>query len=483
MRLIVSQPHSALADGRPTGLIPVGVTRWRGPEDLFGVVVKVTFTFQQGDPGVETALVAPEPLSLQLDTDSELGGAGEGELAYGTDLGFYKPRCDVLLTGHAHAKQAVNGIDAAIRVADVERRFQVVASAAATALPLSQSYLRDPLGAHPCPIVGPRVLQREDADTAFAPEQLVTQQLAVEDQQAAKLPDDALIVLTGLSPRGPERQVKLPGLRPQLFVGAGDYGEGVLALTFDTLWIDTDLEIMVGLWRGILPLPASEARQIDRMIVTLEDSQHPRDVAAIEREVGRGRFHYAVEEDDLPEGPPAVDDDALVFTKLRAREPTPEPTITLEVYAEVSAELAEQREPRNEVLRRHGFDEAIWLLEERAWLSRMAAATTGQAGAGGLELAMRYGELYLAAQERLADPAEAKLTVDQYAELKVSLDEARDPADVLRAHELSLPAWMRIDRRWCAAARDDDEVAKQVDRAMTRARQARPQAGVAEEDR
>ena len=43
-----------------------------------------------------------------------------------------------------------------------------------------------------------------------------------------------------------------------LVAAAGDYGEGVLALTFDTLWIDTDLEIVVGLWRGLLPLPEQQ---------------------------------------------------------------------------------------------------------------------------------------------------------------------------------------------------------------------------------
>jgi hypothetical protein len=75
-----------------------------------------------------------------------------------------------------------------------------------------------------------------------------------------------------------------------------------------------------------------------------------------------------------------------------------------------------------------GLDEKTFLQEERAWLTKMGDA----AMSGDSALALRYGELFVAAQDGLAGPREGSETASVYAILKVDMDDADDPAALLQ---------------------------------------------------
>lgn len=469
MRLVVSQPQLAVADGSPSGPIPVGIASWRGAEDLFAFVVKLTFTFQHGAEGVEIAALREEPAPLRVDTQSELSGARDGELAYASDFRLYRPRCDVLVHGHAYAPQPVHGVDAALSVGTVARRFQVVSQAPAQKLPLVHAALRDPSHeGYACPPVGPLSVPWEDDETWLEHVDFAQHQNAAPEQQLDELAPDATIELIGLSPRASRRVLKLPGLVPQLKVDGGLYGEGLARLRCDSLHIDTDAEVIECVWRAVSPVKRSSIDSIGEMLLSVERAAAPRHPDELAKSLCRGVFHYVIHEEDLVDGPPELDDSALTFARLRARAPQPEPLITLEQYAQISAELAEQRQPRPAILESHGLDADAWSLEERGWMGRISDA----AMAGDASLSEQFSALYLAAQRALADPAEEELSMDTYAEIKVAMENGASQGQVLRARQLSITAWIRVDNRFSAAAREDAAVKKDLERAMERARVA-----------
>ena len=78
--------------------------------------------------------------------------------------------------------------------------------------------------------------------------------------------------------------------------------------------------------------------------------------------------------------------------------------IPLELYAAITAELGEKREPRARTLQRHGLDDDDWTIEERAWTTAIAAASADDDGA----LLVEFARLLGAARDNLAfDPASA----------------------------------------------------------------------------
>lgn len=472
MPLIVSQPQFAAPDGDLINRIPVGIARWGGPEDLFSFVVKLTFTFGT-DANADDVVVArlyEQQAPLRLDTPCELPGAAEDELAYASDFRFYRSNVDVLLTGHAHAPQPTYGIDASIKVGKVFRQFQVVAADAALQLPMTQHAIRDPnAGDYACPPVGPVPAPREDENVPLERVDFAQHQHAPPAQQLEDLEPDAMIELKGLSPRGNLRRVQLPGLVPQLHVDGGPYGEGLIRLRCDTLWIDTDFELIECVWRAVSPVKQAAMGEIGIILVSVEHAGEPRSFEEHEKTMCRGTFHYVVEETDLPDGPEEVSGADLTFAKLRARAPQPEPQITIEKYAAVSAELAEKREPREAILEKHGLDADSWSLEERGWMGKMSdAAISGNAA-----LTTEFSALYLAAQKALADPAEEDFALDDYADMKAAMEDGVSQGKVLRGRDMSVTAWIRIDNRWRAAARQDEKVAANLQRALERARAAR----------
>jgi Uncharacterized protein conserved in bacteria (DUF2169) len=474
MRIVVAQiePRSGALGGAPDGEpapLRVGLVRWSQGGPRISVVAKATFSFAQPDPGERvTAVVAAEQQPLSLARPSQQNGAAPGELYYPSDFVPRKAKADVLVVGHAYAMSPAARIDAAIRVGELRRAFTVMAGVPTDRIPLSSGYVRAADGLHRADPVGPAALGeipraadlRDDFD-------FLVYSGAAPSSRAAAIPSNATVELLGLSHSRRSLTVALPGLSPRVFVERGELGPIAVEMTCDTLWITTDHELCVLVWRGSFDAAAPGADEVERLLCALEPDAAPRSFAELRGEVQRAAFALAVEEPDLLPGAEPPPGDAVAIAKYSSWEDgAAEPRITLAQYSQISAELTENREPRGDVLRRSNLDEDRWTVEERAWLSKMSDG----AMRGDATLAVAYSELYLAAQDGLTRPAELERTLADYAEIRAAMDEAEDPATVLRARSLSLSEWMRLDRRWSREAASHPGVAADLSRLLTAAR-------------
>jgi hypothetical protein len=121
-------------------------------------------------------------------------------------------------------------------------------------------------------------------------------------------------------------------------------------------------------------------------------------------------------------------------------EPEPAPdAIPIERFAAISAEIAEARAPRGEVLRSHDLQEGAWTATERHWESALMAEATR----GSDQLRTAYDHAYVAAVESFR----GSITVEEYVRLVVGLERKR--ADqVLDELKIQRPALMRVIRLW-----------------------------------
>jgi hypothetical protein len=221
----------------------------------------------------------------------------------------------------------------------------------------------------------------------------------------------------------------------------------------DTLWIDVEGERCVVVFRDDFRVDSQRVPDVDRILIGVA-------LREIEREellplLPRVAPRFAVEA--AAPSAEAVDEDEadeLMMARYATWSEAPAPEMPFEKYAGISAELAEKREPREAVLRRHGLDEDTWTIEERAWLGELARGAVAQDGA-----AEDFGERYLIAQDAAAGPEEASWTLADYAELTGSLEQATDVYKVLARRGLTMGAYQRLDRRWTKAMRDDPAIA------------------------
>src|SRR5580704_1435434 len=77
---------------------------------------------------------------------------------------------------------------------------------------------------------------------------------APRDQQVERLRDNERLVLENLHPQHPRLVTTLPGLRPRAFADRGE-GPQEIAMTADTLWIDTGRGTCTLTWRGYVESP------------------------------------------------------------------------------------------------------------------------------------------------------------------------------------------------------------------------------------
>lgn len=393
--------------------LPVGVLRWSAPTPTLTVIVKVTLTFGRGCEVVDDAQWAElAPAQTPLAGTVQLA-PGARDLAYPTDFVPFKRHADVLLTGHAYAPLRPSAvglgapttrIDAGLSVDRLARAFALVAHGAHAHIPLGPATLRDrdglsavdPVG----PIASPDVLAPQrwhDKDFDFT-----RYNAASPLQRLPSVEPDAIIQLTHLSPRGEELRVLLPGLAPRVLMNPS-YGSTTveIAMDCDTLHIDTDRETMTLLFRGDMAIESMDTTMIGRLVVSLEHQDRPRSVSEIFRELPRGMFFYAAEPDDVaPNAPPIPETTAeLMMARYETwgHERAPDPVLSIERYAMVTAELAEQREARARILARHDLDEDGWTLEERAWAEILADIGAENDGAFADEL----GRLLVEARARV----------------------------------------------------------------------------------
>ena len=442
-RIIVAQPR------RDHAALPTGVLHWFHGMDALTVIVKGTFSYADSD----TLVLCGEQEPLTIDRPSELAPA---ELMMASDFVPRKSAVDVLLYGHAHAVQATTRIDARIALGEMQRSFCVVSDREQSTIALTDDHLRDRNG-EMTPPVGPAfsiaLLEPvvDDADSADI------YMSAVPMMRCGSVAAGDVIELMGLSARG-KRRLRLPSMQPVLTAPA--LAEIVPQLmTCDTVWLDTDNERCVLVWRAAFDTLGG----VEQLTLGFVDG---------EGDLARGHFFYAAQRHDLSSEPKPDTDEA---DRLRmARYETladidgPQPSITLERYAIITAELAEQREPREDVLARHGFDEDAWLLEERGWLERMA----GDALTGDATVAAQFGDLFVEAQGELARPEEHARTLSDWVTISVAIERAEDVSQALFDHDLTLAEWLRLDKRWRTACIADDALEAQRSELLAKLRGA-----------
>jgi hypothetical protein len=458
-----SAPHAPGA-ARPTHPpLAVGAFDWRDPEPVATVVVKLTYDLA-GDAPVLAAEQRPPATGNIANLEADL----YGEVYYPFDFAPHKPLADVLVVGHACAPGgAAEQIPIGISVGSLTRAALARAAAPAEKIPLGGSCLLTPDGEHP-DRVGPARIPADKSARALASDHVYSVfNAAPPEQRRAYLEPGETVRLSGLSPRG-ERVFELPRERPRVRAKLrGPLPEVELQMVADTLWIDVDRELMVIVWRGMLAL--HRPGLLDRLSVSLEPAGTVRPWPEILRSAGRGAFSISADPEDAERAPrDAEERDSIASARsdLILGPMAPEPQLTLAAYTALAAELAEQREPRADVLRRHDLDEPGWALEERAWLEGMA----NQAMAGDGTLAVEYGDAFVAAQDGLAQPHEASRTHADWAEITAALEVSADLPKELTRRGLRLSEWMRLDRRVQRAASADDEVARETDALLEEAR-------------
>ncbi len=251
--------------------LPVGIVPWASPEPTCTVVIKATFSIDRdGD-----ARLADEQDPLFVDRPSSID---PDELESATDFAPLKARADILLVGHASADAETTAIAALLRVDGLTRRFFALAGAPSTQIPLSSLYLRAAgAGSEEVVRVGPEAPWSTErrahlGDRALGEDGLPLGPLrgfdfgffnaAPPEQQVELLRAGATLLLRGLLPDAERREVRLPGLRPVVFLmrratnGRGSTGE--IALRCDTLLIDTDRAVCSLTWRGVFEPPGED---------------------------------------------------------------------------------------------------------------------------------------------------------------------------------------------------------------------------------
>src|SRR5690606_19958548 len=172
---------------------------------------------------------------------------GGPELYYARDRVPAKGRADVLVVGQAKSRAPVRAIAVRVAIGDVDKRCFACASAPATSVPLTSTYLRASPDGAGMVRVGPIAGGRADEEPYNA---------APADQRASLLAPGAELVLAGLLAPGDVVSTQLPTWRPTAYrTEQRDASSGWerVALACDTLWIDVDRALAVLVWRGRMP--------------------------------------------------------------------------------------------------------------------------------------------------------------------------------------------------------------------------------------
>jgi hypothetical protein len=96
-----------------------------------------------------------------------------------------------------------------------------------------------------------------------------------------------------------------------------------------------------------------------------------------------------------------------------------------------------------------------------------------QAQSGDALLAAEYGDKLMAAQDALATPEELERTARDYAYVLIEIENNYDVPTVLREQGMTLPAWLRLDRRFTKARATDAALDGEIEQACAEWRAAR----------
>jgi hypothetical protein len=441
---------------------------------MMTVVVKASASFAGDGPRRLTRWVSPAPLSARSAVDGE-------DRPTPDDFVPFKRFCDVLVVGnvpiHARPSGEVPPRHAAVRLGDASCSF-TLASSAPQRVPLRTPHLVATAGN--APHVGARPTP-EHLDVLEHPDDFdwSVYQSAHPSLRVGYVDTGSTLVLEGLYDDAERLEIQLPELGARALCDwARDEHPEDVDLQLDTILLDLDAHQIDLVWRGYVHTEPNPRHDVDRVIVgwssderfRVSDEAEAR-FSEILSELPRGRFEYAWEIEDVRGGtePPALAHEDYEMARYETLDQVlaPSPTLSLEQHAKIAAELVEEREPRERVLTRHGFDEFGWALEERALAMQMGTLPMEERESPQEE----YGRHFLAAQEALARPEDDRFRSEDYARITVAI-EVDDPKRVFREEGLSLGSWMRIDRKWQARLATDAELEAKVN-ALLAAERAR----------
>ncbi|MBK6517141.1 MAG: DUF2169 domain-containing protein [Polyangiaceae bacterium] len=444
----------------------VGVHPWWMPEPALSVFVRATLPLGATTP----AFVEPTPLSVGEAPDRP------------DDFIPLRPALDLVLTGLVDMAGVPQGgvfvRRAAISIGEAREEL-LIASGAPGRVPLAPPYTRWLDGSEAR--LGPRPLTSAVPADGIHPDgfDFDAYQIGADRLQFDGMPAGEPLVLQGFFAEGDRVETLLPDLAPRLLVDLAEPGlePRDVVLRLDTAHVDCDRRVVDLTWRGLLALEGEVRAATDRLIVgwvrptEWDDSRvasHWRDIL---RELPRGRFFWATEQGDVARGvaPPDLTEEEALMARYQSWDQVAGPlaTLPLERRARIAAELAEQREPREGVLLRHGLDEHGWSLEERATLDELSAPAATPAEARAQQA---YAEAYREAQASLATPVEDSITVQQLARLIALAEDGRhEPA--LRELGLGLGALLRLEQRFRREADASPDAARALDAALEAARE------------
>jgi hypothetical protein len=312
----------------------VGVLRWSAPGPALTLVVKATWALA---PGVASS---PMKLAARQEPVSADRIAGD-EVLYASDFVPFKPKADVVVTGHARAAVAARSIAVRLAVGEIDRVVYALAAEPQVELPLSASYLRvaarpdaRATGVGPSPtwrarpllgakgaadLIGPSGAPRAALDPEF---DFGLFNVAPAEQQLASLREDARVTLEGVAPGGARVEARLPGVRPRVFLAdGGGAPTQELAVACDTLAVDVDRMTCVTVWRGAVVL--EPGRREPALVVVA--AQSPGDVLDWPMVLGNlfaARCVRAAEPPATGALPKLFDDDDSASTVGRWRDET-----------------------------------------------------------------------------------------------------------------------------------------------------------------
>jgi hypothetical protein len=143
--------------------------------------------------------------------------------------------------------------------------------------------------------------------------------------------------------------------------------------------------------------------------------------------------------------------------EVKAAPPAEAVDISIERCAAIAAELAERREPRAEVLRKHALTEQAFTAVERKW----AESIEKDAARGPSPLLHAYDAAYVAAIEAIR----GRILPLEYAKLVLGIEQGH-AAEVLAELRIQRSAMMRVKRVWSKRMAEDASLKGEVSRAL-----------------
>lgn len=134
-------------------------------------------------------------------------------------------------------------------------------------------------------------------------------------------------------------------------------------------------------------------------------------------------------------------------------------------YARVAAELAENAEPRADVLARAGLSESGWLAIEKTWLLRLTTAALQ----GDMALLNEHDAALAAAQAERAAAAPPP-SLEDYARVLAAIEGGQDPALAIAGAGLSIAAFARSHQSFTAKMAVDEALASTLRATVERLR-------------